>query len=1735
MAIKIQGSTIIDDSRKVINASHVGIGTTNPTVELDVDGNANISGIVTAAKYVVGGGSSTGFLKADGSIDNSPYATGTGTLDSIVIKDDGQNVGSASTFTSLDFYNGIGVSTTGNVGVASVRLEDNISISGIFTAGEFKEYYNGQYWNVVTQADVGYGASQVPLNQHLGQLAFLDDHHPNGLRRDGASSDDVSVNSSGYVGIGSAQPIVKLDVDGDARITGIVTAATFSGSGSGLTNLSASSIVGIVTDSNLLDGIDSAFFLRSDVAGTKSSGDLTFNDNIKLNLGSGGDLELYHNGSNSYIKNATGSLHIENQSDDGSIFIKTDDGSGGDTNYIQCNGLTGEVSLFHYGNEKLNTRSAGIDVTGNAYFGDNGRVILGAGNDFQFYHTGTHSTINNGVGDINIENSTDDGSVIIRTDNGSGGKAEYIDCDGSVGEVKLYHYGTQKLATKSNGIDVTGHTETDTLNVSGVSTFQSNIHLGDNDKINLGDDDDLEIYHNGNYSYIKDTGTGGLVVNTDALYVKNAADDEAIAYFVQDSSVSLYFDNSKKFETTGIGVSIVGTGNTATITGPSNLVLDPAAVGDATGTVTILGNLQVDGTQTIINSTTLEVDDKLVSIAKSATNATQANGAGLEINGASATLTYDSTGDKWVANKSIEATSFIKNGGASTEFLKADGSVDSSTYITSADGGDAATLDGIDSTSFLRSDVNSIKSAGYLRLNDGVQLTFGTGADMEIFHNGVNGYVRNGVTGNLYLANTFNDGDVIIQSDNGSGGNANYFLADGSSGEAILYHYGTQKLATKSNGIDVTGHTETDTLNVSGVTTSSSFVKASNSGGFLKADGTEDTNTYLTSYTETQTLDNVVGLGSTTTQTITVGTATTGVVIRPDGTLNVTGIATVNSLNAISITLKDNRYLYFGNSSQGSIVYNAANFELATSSGDLNLKGSGSVALFEGNNKKLETTANGIAVSGIVTASSGIVTYYGDGSQLTGISAGSPSPWITTGYTGIGTTSAVGIGTIIEVIPYDTQNNGTLSFEASAGQLFSITNNLTTGSIFSVNDVSGIPSIDVDADGTIQLAPFGSTEFVGIGTTNPTAKLDVNGTVALGSSVYDANGTFGTNGQVLSNVTGFGVSWTNAAVGGGSVAGSDGQIQYNNGGSFGGAAQLYYDDTNNRVGINSSTPTSTLDVNGTLGVSGISTFTSSVKIIPSLSNQVPLRFDTRLTPTFIPQISFILSNTGRYQIHSYYNNTDGYAYHELASNSNFEIGLDGGSFIVGNSNFPVTTKAFEVKNDAETYLTYNKNKKLETTNTGISITGNVEKYDTLVGSGSTTVVQFAVTVAAKSDHRYSGGSTSAYYLDGIESPFLTFTPGRTYRFNQSDSSNGSHPLRFYLDAAKTTEYTYGVTISGTHGTANAYVEIDVTDETPTILHYQCGAHAYMGNAIQTNGSTIVNGRYDVSPNNTVPVHSLSAIGTETNIDVALVPKGTGAVLASVPDGASTGGNKRGENAVDLQTARASATKVASGNQSAILGGSNNEASGSLSVVINGQNNTSSSFAGICGGSDSSATGDYYAIALGYVHTANSSYSCVLGGSFGTARGIEGNFVTASHAGSGYGQKAHLIVSAQTTNATQTNLTVNGAVGVSTTNQVTLANNAAYAFKGTCVAGVTGAGNTKAWEFRGAIKRGANAASTTLVGSVIKDVLAYDAGAAAWDVDFTADTTNGALQVKVTGQASTTIRWVCKIETTEMAF
>ena len=121
---------------------------------------------------------------------------------------------------------------------------------------------------------------------------------------------------------------------------------------------------------------------------------------------------------------------------------------------------------------------------------------------------------------------------------------------------------------------------------------------------------------------------------------------------------------------------------------------------------------------------------------------------------------------------------------------------------------------------FTGADYNALwdKSANKLLFNDLAKAAFGTDSDMLVYHAGTYGSIEN-YTGTLYITNYANDQDISISTDNGSGGTANYFLADGSTGEALLYHYGTQKLATKSTGVDVTGR-----LQVANGSTSSGYI-----------------------------------------------------------------------------------------------------------------------------------------------------------------------------------------------------------------------------------------------------------------------------------------------------------------------------------------------------------------------------------------------------------------------------------------------------------------------------------------------------------------------------------------------------------------------------------------------------------------------------------------------------------------------------------------------------------------------------------------------------------------------------------------------------------------------------------------------------------------------------------------------------------------------------------------------
>jgi hypothetical protein len=239
--------------------------------------------------------------------------------------------------------------------------------------------------------------------------------------------------------------------------------------------------------------------------------------------------------------------------------------------------------------------------------------------------------------------------------------------------------------------------------------------------------------------------------------------------------------------------------------------------------------------------------------------------------------------------------------------------------------------------------------------------------------------------------------------------------------------------------------------------------------------------------------------------------------------------------------------------------------------------------------------------------------------------------------------------------------------------------------------------------------------------------------------------------------------------------------------------------------------------------------------------------------------------------------------------------------------------------------------------------------------------------------------------------------------------------------------------------------------------------------------------------------------------------------------------------------------TASGDWSFVGGGRGNQATGTGAVIAGGGTDGSNAFPNtatttICtvgGGFLNNATAYGGVIIGGGQNTANGIYSNILGGTQGTARGITGYTVfSASNTpianASGVSQSALLVLGVQTTDATATVLRSNTSAAGGT-NQVILPNNSAYYFKVRVIAGVTGAGNTKAWTLEGAIKRGAGVGTTAIVGTVTTTIVAADAGASTWTVTATADTTNGGLAITVTGQASTTIRWVAKAETAEMTF
>ena len=169
---------------------------------------------------------------------------------------------------------------------------------------------------------------------------------------------------------------------------------------------------------------------------------------------------------------------------------------------------------------------AGGTMTGNINFNDDVYARFGNGNDLDIGHDASNSRItHNGVGNLIIQNTEDNSDIIFQSDDGSGGVATYFKVDPA----------------------------------SQATTFLKRIYLPDDVKAQFGNSSDLKIYHDGSNSYIEDTGSGDLILTSNASSVQiNKSTGVNLAKFIVDGSVELYFNSSKKFETTSAGINITG-------------------------------------------------------------------------------------------------------------------------------------------------------------------------------------------------------------------------------------------------------------------------------------------------------------------------------------------------------------------------------------------------------------------------------------------------------------------------------------------------------------------------------------------------------------------------------------------------------------------------------------------------------------------------------------------------------------------------------------------------------------------------------------------------------------------------------------------------------------------------------------------------------------------------------------------------------------------------------------------------------------------------------------------------------------------------------------------------------------------------------------------------------------------------------------------------------------------------
>ena len=554
-------------------AFNLGVPVSDITGNLDITGYVSASSSITAGGAFYGDGSNlsgvagaaiTQYVSANSlTVLGSP---GVSTITRLGATDlnvtgiitanglSGNVTGSACTFTTGTF--------NGNVTIGgTLTYEDvtNVDALGIITARAGVNVSGGEL--LVGSNIKGGTAGVLTATSFSGSganLTSLPSTTPTTITVADESSDTTCFPSFFTAATGDLAPKTGTNLTFNSS-TGALTATKFVGDGSELTGISGA-VAGTTGDfsSNLTVG-SGITFGSAGVATFSGTGDVHLHDNVRLNVGDGSDLAIYHNGSNSIIDNNTGQLRIQGD------LVRIMNSAGSKVS-LESN-VDDNVELYFNNSKKFETTNDGtvttgigtftgnivsvnVEPTGNINIPDSGsgsvgRLRFGGGADLQLFHDGTHSYIQDtGTGYLRIT-----AADYLQLGTGSTYDA-FINCNATSGEVDINNNGNTKLKTTNDGTVTTG-----------IGTFTEGLRLPDSKSLYVGTDLDLRFWHNGTSGYIANA-TGTLNISSaDNGYIqfRGGTDQAEILMQMQDNAgVDLYFNGSNKLSTTNDGVVITG-------------------------------------------------------------------------------------------------------------------------------------------------------------------------------------------------------------------------------------------------------------------------------------------------------------------------------------------------------------------------------------------------------------------------------------------------------------------------------------------------------------------------------------------------------------------------------------------------------------------------------------------------------------------------------------------------------------------------------------------------------------------------------------------------------------------------------------------------------------------------------------------------------------------------------------------------------------------------------------------------------------------------------------------------------------------------------------------------------------------------------------------------------------------------------------------------------------------------